>query len=820
MTQTGTIVGTAKYLAPEQVEGHEPDGRSDIYALGVDALRDAVRAGARSAVTPSWRRRWPTSAATPPRRGASGQGYPLHSRPPSCHAMARDPDDRPPTAAAFRAELTDVDLGPDDATSLIARDPTPPAGNDMPIDPRARRAAVSVPPGAAGRCWSSSVIVAVGVLLGLLFSRSGPSTSSSKAPPPAAGAGRTISSVKPFDPPPGDGTEHDELAALAIDGDPSTFWETSHYNGPHFGGLKPGRRTDPSAQRADRTCASCTSPRAPTGWSADVYVASSPGGGPRRLGVRRGDAIGDPGRRHVRPRTPHWRGGAAVDHRSGPRFPRPDQRGVAHRLIGRARRSPRTDRAPRRPGRLSLRSDHRRDRGCRARCPAVGGDRGALDTLLRRHHDRVYALCRRMAGNDADGADATQEALIAIVRGLPRFDGRSRFTTWAAPRRCQRLPRRAPAAPASAAADPRRRPVDCRRASDGTAEVADRARHRRGPRPSPARVPRRRRAPRPVPLDYAEIAEILDMPVGTVRSRIARGRAPSSRSSTRPGTPTAPHVQLPRAHDRPPTPTTTTSPPASTARPPMTRSPRGLVPALRPPPPKSSAPSAPPSDSRRRHVGRARAAGLAAAMAAGVAGAGRHPRAATTPRTRVAHSTPVARVGRPAGRAGRRGSRPPPGPRRPRRRATAPPRPERVAGRSHRRRSPSSTPGDAAPARAAASSARRQRPLRPRLAGGGRRSRRAVRRPRRRALAASPTRAAPAAGGPRRARRRRPFAAAAAPAAPCASAVPAGAAPRRTGLGAAEGRPARRVAAGRGGDRCRFVVTPSATATAAPLAQP
>ena len=35
-----------------------------------------------------------------------------------------------------------------------------------------------------------------------------------------------------------------------------------------------------------------------------------------------------------------------------------------------------------------------------------------------------------MAGNDADALDATQEALMAVVRGLRRFDGRSSFVTW------------------------------------------------------------------------------------------------------------------------------------------------------------------------------------------------------------------------------------------------------------------------------------------------------------------------------------------------------------------------------------------------------
>src|SRR5699024_1440076 len=61
---------------------------------------------------------------------------------------------------------------------------------------------------------------------------------------------------------------------------------------------------------------------------------------------------------------------------------------------------------------------------------AVAGDRRALDRLLRDHQPRVWSVCRRIAGNDADALDATQEALMAIVRGLPRFDGRSRFSTW------------------------------------------------------------------------------------------------------------------------------------------------------------------------------------------------------------------------------------------------------------------------------------------------------------------------------------------------------------------------------------------------------
>ncbi len=59
------------------------------------------------------------------------------------------------------------------------------------------------------------------------------------------------------------------------------------------------------------------------------------------------------------------------------------------------------------------------------------GDEQALNQLLARHQHRWYVLCRRLTDSEADALDATQEAMIAIVRGLERFDGRAAFTTWA-----------------------------------------------------------------------------------------------------------------------------------------------------------------------------------------------------------------------------------------------------------------------------------------------------------------------------------------------------------------------------------------------------
>lgn len=156
---------------------------------------------------------------------------------------------------------------------------------------------------------------------------------------------------------------------------------------------------------------------------------------------------------------------------------------------------------------------------------AQAGAREAVDELLRRHYDRLYAVCRRVAGNDADAADACQEALMAIVRGLPRFDGRSSFKTWsyrvATNATLDELRRR------------KRRPLAID--PDESPEVPSddpsfEERLTENDRLDSAlrQLPEEFRVPvvlRDVGgLDYAEIAQSLDIPPGTVRSRIARGR--------------------------------------------------------------------------------------------------------------------------------------------------------------------------------------------------------------------------------------------------------------------------------------------------------
>jgi RNA polymerase sigma-70 factor (ECF subfamily) len=161
---------------------------------------------------------------------------------------------------------------------------------------------------------------------------------------------------------------------------------------------------------------------------------------------------------------------------------------------------------------------------------AQAGDRVALDRLLRLHFDRVHAVCRRIVGTSHDADDAAQEAMIRIVKGLRAFDGRSSFGTWAY--------RVASNTALDELRKRRRRPVLRVVGEDGEVpEVADQLAERHveaiverltlddaiAGLPDDFRVAVVLRDV--ADLDYREISEVLDVPIGTVKSRIARGRS-------------------------------------------------------------------------------------------------------------------------------------------------------------------------------------------------------------------------------------------------------------------------------------------------------
>lgn len=65
------------------------------------------------------------------------------------------------------------------------------------------------------------------------------------------------------------------------------------------------------------------------------------------------------------------------------------------------------------------------------RIRSAGPDaRIAWDLLIDRYQDRIYAVCLRMVGNPEHAADLTQDCLVKIIQGLAGYDGRSKLSTW------------------------------------------------------------------------------------------------------------------------------------------------------------------------------------------------------------------------------------------------------------------------------------------------------------------------------------------------------------------------------------------------------
>ncbi|MGQ0520480.1 MAG: protein kinase domain-containing protein [Actinomycetota bacterium] len=264
LTQTGAVVGTARYLSPEQVQGGTPDARSDVYALGVVLYemlcgRPPFQAETELATALLHVRQAPPSLRQLDREVPG----PLEAI--VLRALAKDPDDRYRSAAALRDALRSVDLEKDDAVPLVVRDPTPPSG--MPALPR-RPVRSWAPLGVLGALALAAIAV-VAVLAGGGRDRGGTGAA------PGGSAPVAIAGVRSFDPLGRDGEENEARARLAADGDPGTSWSTDRYNTRSFGGLKPG--VGLVLELADAAGLGRLRVRSATsGWAAAVYVADGP----------------------------------------------------------------------------------------------------------------------------------------------------------------------------------------------------------------------------------------------------------------------------------------------------------------------------------------------------------------------------------------------------------------------------------------------------------------------------------------------------------------------------------------------------------------
>ena len=163
---------------------------------------------------------------------------------------------------------------------------------------------------------------------------------------------------------------------------------------------------------------------------------------------------------------------------------------------------------------------------------AAGGDEAAFEELVRLHEKKVYNLAFRMCGSPEDAADAAQEAFLAAWKGLPNFRGEAGFSTWlyrltsnAAIDRLRRTRRqreeaslddealRLDAVDSAPSPQARAEGAELREAVlSGLAQLSDD--HRQ------ALTLRELQE-----LSYEEIAAVLEIDLGTVKSRISRARS-------------------------------------------------------------------------------------------------------------------------------------------------------------------------------------------------------------------------------------------------------------------------------------------------------
>ena len=290
LTRTGTLLGTAKYLAPEQVRGEAVDPRADLYALGV-VMFEAL-CGRPPFLADS-------EAGTALARLHHDPPAPRSFRPEIPHSLerivlrslARQPEDRWSRATELKAALSQVHVDePDDVESPTVVAPQRPAPPLAPVDDRPHPGFLR-----AERSWlvPALLVVLAAAALGIsgaLFSQTSvgrdlvdrglgrqatPDTvaTTPTVPVPSSALDHGyIRDVATFDPY-GDGTERDEQRTRAIDDDPASYWQTERYDNPDIAGsgLKPGvgllLRLDETRDLDELVVRTQTQ-----GWRADVYV--------------------------------------------------------------------------------------------------------------------------------------------------------------------------------------------------------------------------------------------------------------------------------------------------------------------------------------------------------------------------------------------------------------------------------------------------------------------------------------------------------------------------------------------------------------------
>jgi eukaryotic-like serine/threonine-protein kinase len=282
VTQTGTVLGTSEYLAPEQASGDPVSPATDEYSLGVvlwELLTGEVPFTGENFVAVALRH----VNEPPPRLREQRPDLPPRLAAAVERALAKDPAHRFPSMAALAAELRaclgELDRGApvadDAALTRISPAVSPPAPS------RARRPARRVRrrrPVALYVLLALAVAAAAFVAV-FLIAGSGHRHSGGGGGGTGGGSGAVVplKGVGDYDPQ-GTGSEHSDTAPLATDGSTSTVWTTELYTSQDFGGLKDGLGLVLDAGSAVRLAKVTVTTPTP-GFTAEIQAGDSPTGG-------------------------------------------------------------------------------------------------------------------------------------------------------------------------------------------------------------------------------------------------------------------------------------------------------------------------------------------------------------------------------------------------------------------------------------------------------------------------------------------------------------------------------------------------------------
>lgn len=158
-------------------------------------------------------------------------------------------------------------------------------------------------------------------------------------------------------------------------------------------------------------------------------------------------------------------------------------------------------------------------------------DEAAFEELIRLYEKKVYTLCVRMCGNTEDAEEAAQDAFLALWRGIDRFRQESSLSTWIyrlAANACIDLIRRRKKSAGSISLDDEELFVDAQDPAPQPHELAEQREAQRALREGLMSLPPEYRSIlilREIEgLSYSEIAAVQELELGTVKSRISRGR--------------------------------------------------------------------------------------------------------------------------------------------------------------------------------------------------------------------------------------------------------------------------------------------------------